>query len=340
VQAIIEPRDVTFEAEFLKKMFNRYWRDYPWFMQVIMLGLMIFTFTSFFLIAGNVLVKNISGYTIHDITGATTQSSYSLIRAGMLLQAISSIGVFIIPALCFAHLTHPDKMDYLGLRRPGKYIQLILGILIMLGALPLFVELAALIKHINLGAGINAMQDREEAMVKAYLTMKTPLQFILALVVLAIIPAIGEELLFRGVIFRLIYKRNNKLLLSACISALLFALLHGSPYNYPSIFIAGVLLSYLYYLTGSLWCNILAHMVYNGTQVWLEYIATDNLAIKKMSDSNQVPLALLLAGAVVFAGALYVLYKNRTPLPKTWVNDFTNEELEVIANSQNNNIEE
>lgn len=323
--------------EFLKKMFNRYWRDYPWFMQVMLFGLMVFTFAFFFLFAANMLIPRITGYSINALFSVNETSSPALIQSSLTLQLISAIGVFALPAISFAHLTHPRKWEYLGLRKPVKLSHLVLSVLIILAALPIFLELASLIKLIDFGKGANEMQGREEQIQKAYLNIKTPAQFAFTFLVMAIVPAVVEELFFRGVVFRLVYKQNGKLLLSAIVSAIVFALMHGSPYNYLSIFLAGLMLCYIYYLTGSLWCNIAAHLFYNGIQVYLIYLSDSNQAIKAIIESNKVPMYYFLGGVIVFAVCLYLLFKSRTPLGKYWANDYTQEEMEQIANSENNN---
>jgi hypothetical protein len=71
------------------------------------------------------------------------------------------------------------------------------------------------------------------------------------------------------------------------------------------------------------------------------YVLGNNSQMKKaLTEADNVPWYLTILGLVVFGFASYMLWKNKTPLRRTWVNDFTNEELEAMANSQNNNEEQ
>ena len=112
------------------------------------------------------------------------------------------------------------------------------------------------------------------------------------------------------------------------ITSLLFALIHFAPYSIVPIFFAGLLLGLIYYLTGSLWCSILFHFLNNGLQIALEYYGNSNKSVQTIMDSNSLPLYLPLAGALMVAIALYILFKTKTPLAPGWENDFTAEELE------------
>ena len=110
-------------------------------------------------------------------------------------------------------------------------------------------------------------------------------------------------------------------------TAAVFSYTHSNIYGYLSIFIAGVLLAVIYNLTGSLWCSIVGHLFFNGTQVTLSYLGTRNGAIKTIMTSNTMPVYLVIAGATVFCISFYLLLKNKTPLPPNWSDNFTRDEL-------------
>lgn len=308
---------------------NRYWREYPWGLQFLLFVLMIFTLSSFFMVIAYLVVPLFTGVPIADLAGLNDQSTRRIKDAFLLAQGISSTGVFLAPAVLFAYMAHPRPAEYLGLRKPGKAIHWLLVPLVMLGAMPLLLGLEALMRDITLAGKAQEMQNDTDSAFKALLSMQSFGDFLKTFAVLSIVPAICEELLFRGAVMRIIHLRNKRTAVAIAVSALTFAVVHYNPVGLFAIFFAGVLLGGIYYLTGSLWLSMLAHFLNNGLQIVLMYLGTKNAAIKAFVDGDSIPLWLIGAGAVLFAGSLYLLWKNSTPLPDDWSDDFKGEEREV-----------
>jgi membrane protease YdiL (CAAX protease family) len=87
------------------------------------------------------------------------------------------------------------------------------------------------------------------------------------LLLISLVVAFSEELLFRGYIFQNIYRKNSSVS-TVTISSLLFALTHFIRSNFEiiyflNIFIAGILFCVMYIKTKSLWCSISFHFVWN-----------------------------------------------------------------------------
>jgi membrane protease YdiL (CAAX protease family) len=304
-------------------------------MQLIQFVLMIFIFlgfTSALLYA----IPNITGISAGDIASVSENSPRSHISAALWVQALSSLFVFTLPVLLFAYSTHPRPKQYLGLRSPGKAIHWPLVILIMLSLLPVLIYIAGLLGQIDFGEKAKELQEQNDRMMKAFLSIKNLTQLLVSFIVLAIIPAVGEELLFRSVLMRFAAKRSRTMVFPIVVSALMFALMHTNPQGMFSIFAAGVVLALIYYLTGSLWCSILAHLFHNGLQVVLMYISLSNGMLKNIVQEDNIPIQYALIGLVVFVASLYLLWKNRTPLPATWSNDFNADELEELQRENNN----
>ena len=86
--------------------------------------------------------------------------------------------------------------------------------------------------------------------------------FLLYLFAIVIIPAIVEEIYVRGAIFR-IFNRYAGTGLSIVLSALVFAMLHGSFYNFLGPFVAGIVFGWLTFVYDSIWPSAIAHLVNN-----------------------------------------------------------------------------
>lgn len=94
---------------------------------------------------------------------------------------------------------------------------------------------------------------------------------LLNLVVMAVLPALLEELVFRGCILRALRPFGDGF--AVLVSAVLFGLMHGNIRQIPFAFIIGLALGYLYVVTNNLWIPILVHFMNNALSVCLEYVS-------------------------------------------------------------------
>ena len=319
-------------------MFNRYWRTYPWGLQLALAFLMVFTFMSFSAFLTIVLVPTLTGVALKDLVELTGLSAPKAVRASLLAQAISQIGTFLAPAVIFAALTHPRLREYLGLRPPGKTIHWLLVTGIMVGLIPVILYGEAwLVQHVHLGQKADLIQKKTDNVFKAFLNLRSGGDLFLLLGVLAFLPAIAEELIFRGVFLRLFHRGFNRradpgstalpdiqrsMLLPVVISALMFAYWHNSPYGFVFIFFAGCVLALIYQLTGSLICCMWAHFLYNGLQVATVYLSQHSPTAKQIAEGDNLPIVFPIVGLALFAGSFYALVRQQTPLKPDWSSDF------------------
>lgn len=295
-------------------------------MQLILFGLMVFTLASFFTVVAYVLTPKITGLSMAEVsTGLTEYSTRKVKDAFLLVQALSSIGIFLVPPLLFAYFTHPKPGAYLGLRSPGKAIHWLLVLIIMVGAIPVLLGIESLFRELPLSGKLKEIQAQNDAAFKALLNMESFGAFLKTMAVMAILPAISEELMFRGIVMRMAYARSKRAGVAIAVSSFLFAAVHYNPVGLFAIFFAAVLLGSIYYLTGSIWMSMFAHFLNNGVQIFLMYLGTHNASVKAFAESDTMPMYLPIAGAIIFAGSFYLLWKNRTPLPYNWADDFANE---------------
>lgn len=300
----------------------KYFRYYPWGLQLLLFALMVFTMLWFGLAMIGMLMPVFTGIDITQLKDITEQSPRPVVQAMLLLQGLSNLFMFLIPAALFAYLAHPQPGGYLGLRKPGKYMQLLLAILIMAGVAPFLSTIEHWLSYINFGEDARKSQESSNAIFSAFLTMPDTATFIKTFIILAIMPGFGEELFFRGILLRFAKKRSRSMVMPILFSAAVFSYAHANAYGYLSIFLAGALLATIYYITGSLWCSIAAHTFFNGSQVILAYMGNSNAAIKAFLSADSVPYGIVIGGLVISGVAFYVLYKGRTPLADGWEQDF------------------
>ena len=309
----------------------RYFRYYPWGLQLLLFLMLIITMMGVGSWLALTFVPKFSPYNFAQIEVINESSPAALVNIAIIVQGLLSLFIFLIPSFVFAYLTHPQPMAYLGLRKPGKGIQLLLVILMMIGSIPVLQMIEGLISHIDFGPKVKESQAASDATMSAFLNVPTFSAFVKVFVIMAIIPAMGEEMFFRGVLLRFTRKKTRNMVYPILFTAVIFSYSHANIYGFLSIFLAGILLAVIYNITGSLWCGIVGHMVFNGSQVILAYMANSNNTIKTLMSNTSLPLSLVVGGAVLFGISFYLLLKNKTPLPANWTDDFTPEELSQNA---------
>ncbi len=117
----------------------------------------------------------------------------------------------------------------------------------------------------------NLNQNRQR-IIEATLDMEKPLELVVCVLILAFLPALLEEFVFRGLIQRFLFNQYKKPWISLVFQGFIFSLIHFSPYEFFSIWTAGIFLGYWMYKTQSLWQTTLIHFLFNATSIVAHYI--------------------------------------------------------------------
>lgn len=318
-------------------MFNKYWREYPWFFQLIQFVLLVFICVAFFSVMIAFVVPLMTNVQISEIQKIVYDSKPNVRIAFLLFQGFSQLFVFLIPCAMFAYAVHPRPLQYLGITQPANNAHWWIVLLIAISAIPVVSGIAGLFDQIPLTAKLEAKKATFATQQKAMLNLQTAGEFITAFIVMGIIAPIGEEFLFRGIMMKFAAKKMvGNIFWPILLTAVFFAMVHGNVVGFVSLVISGLILGYVYYFTGSLVLSMFTHFIVNGSQVLLMYFGRNNEAMTKMMETNETPWGIFIAGIAVFIFSFYLLWKNRTPLPVNWTTDFTQEELEQKVQDKNN----
>ena len=99
------------------------------------------------------------------------------------------------------------------------------------------------------------------------LSPENPFSLILVFLTVVIVAPIGEEMVFRGFLQRFLETSWKDITSSILVSSLFFTLIHFNPYWAIQIYLMGLVLGYLSWLTKSIYPSILLHMSINGTSM-------------------------------------------------------------------------
>lgn len=141
-------------------------------------------------------------------------------------------------------------------------------------------------------------------------------EFILAFVVIGILPGIGEELVFRGMLQPELHRSTKSIHAAIWISALLFSAIHVQFFGFVPRLFLGVLFGYLYYWSGNIVVPMFAHFLNNGLSVIMIYLYQLGHVHFDMDSTESAPLPLVIVFTVITFALLYYLknfYKARNP---------------------------
>ena len=230
------------------------------------------------------------------------------------MQLFTSVGLFIVPPLLFAYFTGFQLQLLQKINRQT----VLLAIAIMLIANPFVAYLMQWNQALNLPDFLEAVQRWMEAseqqamqLTEAFLAMNSIGDFLINLFLIALIPAIGEELLFRGVLQQLFAKWTGNIHLAIFISAFLFSAIHLQFFGFFPRFVLGIVLGYMFYWSKNLWLPILAHFTNNALAIIFTYqFVADKIQIDFLNEETLVNISGALISLLAVALLMFLLHKN------------------------------
>ncbi|MBC7745627.1 MAG: CPBP family intramembrane metalloprotease [Flavobacterium sp.] len=294
------------------------------FVSLILLLLIILVCAFVFTLTGLLTAGIIYGFSEVTKFLSSDLSNQPLIK---LVQIFSSIGTFVAPAIIYARLADSDWRSYLKLNTAVPVLFLF-TIIIMFFSTPLIelsieinrnMKLPAILK--NAEEWMRNQENQMAELTKQLLTMKTVTALMVNLIMIAVIPAIGEELIFRGCfqrIFKDLFKNNH---LAVWTTAIIFSAIHMQFFGFIPRMLLGAMFGYLLVWSNTLWLPILAHFVNNAAAVITAYVyqqqgkSLDQLDQPEKS-SWFIYVLSLLATAVFLWGFYQNAKKRNTVLEK------------------------
>ncbi len=225
-------------------------------------------------IIGNLIGAGIILMTI-GMDALTNTNSPHFIQAFWIGQLIGiTIPVFAISPI-FSYFIVRDVKGYLKPEFKFSPILLLLVLVIMFSSTPITELLSNINEKIPLPSYLKWMREMEDSATKlmnAVLIMKTFWVMLANLLLIGLLTAIVEELMFRGCLQTILFKWTKNIHLAIWITAALFSAFHMEFFGFlPRLFL-GALFGYFVAWSGSIWTSIWAHFLNNGTIVIVMYL--------------------------------------------------------------------
>lgn len=236
-----------------------------------------------------------------------------------IFQLITSLGRFLCVPLLFIFLNGQQFIKVLHLDKKIQAGSLLLIVLIMFTA-PGVINIVnewnqSIVFPPSLKTIEDAMRSSEEiakAQTDAFLSTTTITGLLLNILIVGMIAALGEEILFRGILQNLFWKWTKNIHLAIWIAAFIFSFIHFQFFGFFPRLLLGALLGYLYYWSGSLWANIFAHFVNNAASVVAYFLLQRGAIDENLTESSSWIAALI---SLPFVILLLVVFKRHQTKP-------------------------
>jgi len=246
--------------------------------------------------------------------------SFSGMKEGNLLRLTlftQDLIIFIsTPLLTQFFLWKDPTKKSLQLKTPNLII-LALGVMAIASISPLIDVLSTWNQGLQLPESLKSIEDwmintEKDAEVATNTLLNTDSWggFAMNIIIIAIMAGIGEELMFRGVIQKILIGWTKNIHLGILYTAIIFSAIHFQFYGFVPRMILGMVLGYLYIWSKSLWVPVIAHAINNGlTVTFTPNTFNKGNELVKIVSNNQNSIGYIIAGIFVFTFCMWRIWK-------------------------------
>ena len=257
------------------------------------------------------------GLTMEQLTKIQNLNNFpNKTRVLQVIQFLSQACVFLAPPVLFWLFFGKASVNRFLMNKPNISIWLV-PILVIL-----YIPVMEVISTFNeriipegswLENTFKPMEESAAQLMESMLQMNGLGDLFINLFIMAFVPAICEEFLFRGLIQGQLTKLFKNIHLGIWFTAIIFSAIHLQFYGFLPRMVLGALFGYLMIHTGSIWTSVLAHLINNGLAVLTWYFVqhSDSINMEQIEQTGTSPSQLIIIlGAL---GLMGVIFMKRSP---------------------------
>lgn len=231
-----------------------------------------------------------------------------------ILQFIAAIFTFLLPALLIALILYRNIGETLFLKRKSDFGVYLLSSLILIASIPWMNVVIKWNAGINLPFSMEVVfKALEEAAMRSTEIMlqgEGLSTLLINLFLLAFVPALGEEIFFRGLIQGMIYKYSKNKHIAVIVAAILFSAIHFQFYGFVPRVLLGAFFGYLVILTNSIWPAVWAHFLNNSIAVVSYFVFGNDISgIDDLGIANHNTIFVIVS-IIISAILMYFLFRK------------------------------
>ena len=230
-------------------------------------------------------------------------------HVSLFANALASIIAFMLPSFAVAYFSKGPILKNFGFKKIESIKWVGWVILLALAGLLLSGATATLTEMIPIPVSFKQWAEELEASYKKAMMVMTQMNSIgdllINLFAVALIPAIVEELYFRGALQKTLLAWSGKPIVAIVVTAIIFSAFHFSYFGFLSRMVLGIVLGFIFEYSRTIWLPIILHFINNGIAIITLYTVRGNQQkMNKVMDEN-LPLYW---GIVAVALVIYFLH--------------------------------
>lgn len=232
-------------------------------------------------------------------------------------QLIQSLGFFLLPGFFSLWLLSSPETPYFSIKKSPKLITVLLLTFAIFISFPFFSRIVEWNRNIELPGFSEGLKEKLIEFDQDYSDISSRLlvtkswgNYLFNLLLIALVPAIGEELIFRGLLQKIFKEAFRNIHVSIVLTAVLFSAIHGQIFGFVPRFLLGVFFGYLMFWSGNIWLPVLAHFFNNAIAVTLYFILQEftPLGLKILPEEYSYVLCIICMS--IFAVVLFIIRKT------------------------------
>lgn len=263
------------------------------YLQLLMLLLFTIAGLVIGLIASVIVLLIFYGTAGLGVLNGLAEANDKYINILRISQVLTTGFLFILPPLWLARTEKTRISNFYGFKKPQLLLVGIV-ILIMIFSMPLMEWIGLLNEKMKLPEMLkpveNWMRNKEnEAMKMTILLLKVNhiWDLFINICIIALLPAIAEEFIFRGAVQRSFNRMFNNPHVAIWVTAIIFSAIHLQFFGFLPRMVLGAAFGYIYLWTGSLWYTMLAHFLNNAYAVCLAwYMQVHHMPLNNLDNSS------------------------------------------------------
>ena len=234
------------------------------------------------------------------------------------VQLLSHLGLFIVPAFVFAFLVHRKPLQYYRAASVPSFKMLIPAALIIVAVVPLVFNLTQINQQLSLPESLSGLEDwmrrtedETERVMERFLNVTSIQAYLFNILLIAVIPGIGEELIFRGAMQRIFRQWTGSAHVAVIVTAIIFSAIHFQFFSFLPRLLLGIMLGYMFVISGNIWVPVFAHFFNNAMAVTMYYIAYNSEGLDQEALTGSFFPAVLVIISALLVGALFFFMKRQ-----------------------------
>jgi membrane protease YdiL (CAAX protease family) len=232
------------------------------------------------------------------------------------VQLILATFVFIVPANAYSHLFSDNTFVFFEFKKPSL-VFLFFAALLWLFTLPIISFLADINNKIAFPTSFAGLENsfrlaeaRAENATRFLLNITSVSGLMVNLLVIAVVAAIAEELIFRGIIQKLLFEQSKNIHLAIWLTALVFSLFHLQFFAIIPRIVLGAALGYTFYWSKSIWVPIFFHFINNASIVLASYLYQQKVITTDPNEITFFPISVLFVAFICSIAIIYFWIKR------------------------------